>query len=313
MNKLTITSSPHIRSSVTTTGIMFDVIIALLPALVASIWLFGVRALYITAICVLTCVISETAFQLITKRELTAGDLSAVVTGMLLAFNLPVGIPEWQAILGSIVAIVVVKQLFGGIGYNFANPALTARVVMLLSFTASTTSFTIPRNSDLVSSATPLALITEGKTDELPSLFQMFIGQRPGSVGETCAIALLIGFVYLLCRRVITWHTPAAFVGTVFIFMLFAKDFSLEAALYQILSGGLLLGAVFMATDYTTTPPTKWGKIVFGIGCGLITAAIRLWGSYPEGVSFAILFMNLLTPYISKLTARRPVGGVKTK
>lgn len=310
MQKLNVSVSPHIRSNITTTGIMLDVIIAMLPALAASVWLFGARSLYITAVCVLASVLSELIFQLITKRELTISDLSAVVTGMLLAFNLPVDIPEWQAILGSVVAIVVVKQLFGGIGFNFANPALTARVVMLLSFTTSTTTFAAPRGADLSSGATPLALISEGREEDLPSLFKMLFGQRTGSMGETCAIALIIGFIYLLLRRVITWHTPVAFVGTVFIFTFIVKDFSLIDAVYQVLGGGLLLGAIFMATDYTTTPPTKWGKIIFGIGCGIITVAIRLWGSYPEGVSFAILFMNILTPYISKLTARRPVGGV---
>lgn len=308
MNKLNVSVSPHIRRGVTTTGIMLDVIIALLPAFAASIWLFGARSLYITAICVLSCVLGELAFELITKRELTIGDLSAVVTGMLLAFNLPVGIPEWQAVIGSLVAIVVVKQLFGGIGYNFANPALTARVVMLLSFAESTV-FVSPRGADLTSSATPLALISQQKYDELPSIFRMLMGQRSGSLGETCAIALIAGFAYLLCRRVITWHTPVMFVGTVFLLTLFTTGFDITDAVYQVLGGGLLLGAIFMATDYSTTPPTKWGKVIFGVGCGLITFAIRCFGSYPEGVSFAILFMNLLTPYITKLTARKIFGG----
>lgn len=312
MSKLNVSVSPHIRSGVTTTGIMLDVIIALLPAFAASVWLFGARALYITAICVLTCVLGELAFELITKRELTVGDLSAVVTGMLLSFNLPVDIPEWQAVIGSLIAIVVVKQLFGGIGCNFANPALTARVIMLLSF-AQTTAFTAPRGADLVGGATPLALIAQGEEDKLPTLFKMLLGERAGSMGETCAIALIVGFIYLLCRKVITWHTPVVFVGTVFLLSLVTSDFSLEAALYQVLGGGLLLGAIFMATDYSTTPPTKWGKVLFGLGCGLLTFTIRRFGSYPEGVSFAILFMNILTPYISKLTARRPVGGVKAK
>lgn len=312
MSKLNVSVSPHIRSGVTTTGIMLDVIIALLPAFAASVWLFGARALYITAICVLTCVLGELAFELITKRELTVGDLSAVVTGMLLSFNLPVDIPEWQAVIGSLIAIVVVKQLFGGIGCNFANPALTARVIMLLSF-AQTTAFTAPRGADLAGGATPLALIAQGEEDKLPSLFKMLLGERAGSMGETCAIALIVGFIYLLCRKVITWHTPVVFAGTVFLLSFVTSDFSLEAALYQVLGGGLLLGAIFMATDYSTTPPTKWGKVLFGLGCGLLTFTIRRFGSYPEGVSFAILFMNILTPYISKLTARRPVGGVKAK
>ncbi|MCI8610301.1 MAG: RnfABCDGE type electron transport complex subunit D [Clostridiales bacterium] len=313
--KLQITVSPHIRSSVTTGGIMLDVVIALCPALVAAVWLFGARALYITAICVLACVLSELIFQLVTKRTPSIGDLSAVVTGMLLAFNLPVSIPEWQAIVGSVVAIVIVKQLFGGIGCNFANPAITARIVLLLSFSQSMTYWTKPTgfsSGDLISSATPLAMAAEG-TEKLPSLFDLVLGKHAGCMGETCALALLIGGVYLLIRRIITWHTPVAFIGTVFLISFFAGDFSLEAALYQILSGGLMLGAFFMATDYATSPPTGWGKLLFGIGCGIITAAIRLWGTYPEGVSFAILLMNILTPYITKLCARKVFGAVRAE
>ena len=313
--KLQITVSPHIRSSITTGGIMLDVVIALLPALAAAVWLFGARALYITAICVLACVLSELIFQLITKRTPSIGDLSAVVTGTLLAFNLPVSIPEWQAIVGSVVAIVIVKQLFGGIGCNFANPAITARIVLLLSFSQSMTYWTTPTGfsgGDLVSSATPLALAAQG-TEKLPPLFDLAIGKHAGCMGETCALALLIGGVYLLIRRVITWHTPVAFIGTVFLISFFAGDFSLETALYQILSGGLMLGAFFMATDYATSPPTGWGKLLFGIGCGVITVAIRLWGTYPEGVSFAILIMNILTPYITKLCARKVFGAVRAE
>lgn len=313
--KLQMTVSPHIRSSVTTGGIMLDVIIALCPALIAAVLLFGGRALYITAICVLACVLSELAFELITKRTPTIGDLSAIVTGMLLAFNLPVSIPEWQAIVGSIVAIVVVKQLFGGIGNNFANPAITARIVLLLSFSQSMTNWTQPdgfSDGDLVSSATPLAMAAEG-TEKLPSLFDLVLGKHAGCLGETCALALLIGGIYLLIRRVITWHTPVAFIGTVFLVSFFAGGCSLEDGLYQIFSGGLMLGAIFMATDYATSPPTAWGKLVFGVGCGLITAAIRLWGTYPEGVSFAILLMNILTPYITKLCRRRVFGTVRKR
>ncbi len=311
--KLQITVSPHIRSSVTTGGIMLDVVIALCPALVAAVLLFGARAFYITAICVLTCVLSELIFELITKRTPTIGDLSAVVTGMLLAFNLPVSIPEWQAMVGSVVAIVIVKQLFGGIGHNFANPAITARIILLLSFSQSMTNWTKPgglSDGELVSSATPLAMAAEG-TEKLPSLFDLALGRHAGCLGETCALALLIGGIYLLIRRVITWHTPVAFIGTVFVISFFAGGLSLEMALYQILSGGLMLGAFFMATDYATSPPTGWGKLLFGVGCGLITAAIRLWGTYPEGVSFAILLMNILTPYITKLCARKVLGAAR--
>lgn len=312
MKKLFVNISPHIKSGDTTGSIMLDVIIAMVPVLFAAIYFFGFRALYITAVCVLSCVLCELAFQLLAKREPSIGDLSAVVTGMLLAFNLPVNIPEWQAIIGSIVAIAVVKQLFGGIGHNFANPAITARIVLLVSFSQSSmTSWVRAGNTDLVASATPLALLSEGRSEDLPSMFDMIIGNRAGSIGETCAVAIIFGFVYLLCRRVITWHTPVIFVGTVFVLSYFGMGFDLEGAVYQIFAGGLLLGAVFMATDYSTTPPTAWGKIIFAIGCGAITVAIRLWGTNPEGVSYAILFMNILTPYISKLTAHRVFGAKK--
>lgn len=311
MNKLKVKVSPHIRSGETTAGIMLDVIIALIPAFIASIYFFGPRALYITSVCILTCILGELAFQLITKRDVTINDLSAVVTGMLLAFNLPVSIPEWQAIIGSLVAIVVVKQLFGGIGYNFANPAATARVMMLVSFSGTLTHWTEPHNMDLVASATPLGMMSAGDRDALPSLFNMIIGNRAGSMGETCAVALIIGFVYLLCRRVITWHTPVVYVATTFVFTYLATGFDLEIATYQVFAGGLLLGAIFMATDYATTPPTPIGKVIFGLGCGIITVAVRLWGSNPEGVSFAILFMNILTPYISRLTAHRVLGAAR--
>lgn len=311
MSKLNVNVSPHIRSGNTTAGIMLDVIIAMIPVLAASIYYFGFRALYITAVCVLSCVLGELAFQLIAKRPVAVGDLSAVVTGMILAFNLPVTIPEWQAIIGSLVAIVVVKQLFGGIGYNFANPAGTARVMMLVSFSGTMTNWTLPHNADLVSTATPLALLSEGKTNKLPELFSMITGDRAGSLGETCAVAIVFGFVYLLCRRVITWHIPVVYIATAFVFSYLALGFDIESAVYQMLSGGLLFGAVFMATDYATSPPTPWGKVIFGVGCGIITMAVRLWGSNPEGVTFAILFMNILTPYISRLTRHRIVGAVK--
>lgn len=301
---LLVTPNPHVRSGNSTWRIMLDVIIALCPALIASVWIFGWRALLVTAVCVTVCFLSELIFELICKRQRTLGDLSAVVTGILLAFNLPVNIPLWQAAFGSAVAIIVVKQLFGGIGKNFANPAITARVVMLISFAGTMSDFTYA-GADGVSSATPLAAMAAG--EPLPGLMDLFLGRHGGSLGETCALALLIGFVYLLVRRVITWHTPVVFVGTVFLFTLALG----ENPLHHVLTGGLLLGAIFMATDYSTTPPSKWGKVIFGVGCGLITVLIRVFGNYPEGVSFAILFMNLLTPYISAWTRRKPFGGVK--
>ena len=305
MNKLLVSVSPHIRQGDTTATIMRDVLIALVPALVASVIFFGARALLVAAVTIAACVLSEWGFEKITGRENTIYDLSAAVTGLLLALNLPVDIPIWQAIFGSAAAIIMVKQLFGGIGKNFANPAITARVIMLIAFAGPMTTWRAV--GDAVSSATPLALIKAGDISSLPPLMQMFVGQRGGSLGETSVLALLLGGAYLLYRKVITWHTPVAFIGTVFIFTALLG----EQPVYQIMSGGLILGAFFMATDYSTTPSTPLGQIIFGIGCGLITVLIRVWGNYPEGVSFSILLMNILTPYISKLTKRKPIGGVK--
>ncbi len=299
---LLVSPGPHVRSKTSTRRIMLDVIIALMPALVASVLIFGLRALAVVAFCVAVCVASEFLFQKLCKKELAVADLSAVVTGLLLGMNLPLTIPLWQAAIGSVVAIVVIKQLFGGIGKNFANPAIAARIVMFLSFSEAMAAYVTP---DGVSGATPLA--AEAAGTGTPSLPDLFLGRHGGSLGETCVLALLAGFVYLLCRRVITWHTPVIFVGTVFVLSwVFGAD-----PLVQILSGGLMLGAIFMATDYATTPPTKWGKVIFGFGCGLITVLIRQFGNYPEGVSFAILFMNLLTPYITAWTRKKPFGGVK--
>jgi electron transport complex protein RnfD len=301
---LLVSPAPHVRSKTNTQKIMLDVIIALIPALIASTIIFGWRALLVVAVCVTSCVLFEFLFQKLCKRDVTIGDLSAVVTGMLLALNLPASIPIWQAVFGCLVAIVAVKQLFGGIGKNFANPAITARLVMTISFAKSMTNFA--ESADTTSSATPL---TQLGTDAMPSLLDLFLGNHGGSLGETCALALIIGFVYLLVRRVISWHTTVVFVGTVALFTLCLGQNPLE----HVLSGGLLLGAIFMATDYSTTPSTKWGKVIFGLGCGVITVLIRVFGGYPEGVSFAILLMNILTPYISRLTRRKIFGGVKKK
>lgn len=299
-----VSASPHIKSRTTTRSIMLDVLIALIPALVASIIIFGARAALIVCVCVATCVICEWGFEKIVKKPNTIGDLSACVTGVLLAFNLPPEIPVWQAIFGSLVAIVAVKQLFGGIGKNFANPAITARIIMFLAFSVSMTTWVFP---DGVSSATPLALISRGEIDALPSLADMFLGVRGGCIGETSVLALLIGGIYLIVRRVISWHTPVIFVGTVFVLTALLG----QQPVYQIMSGGLMLGAIFMATDYTTTPQTAWGKVIFGLGAGCLTVIIRLYGSYPEGVSYSILLMNILTPYINRLTAHKAFGGIK--
>jgi len=303
VSKLIVSVSPHIKDSTDTTSIMRDVLIALSPALIASVLIFGGRSLLVTAICVLFSVGSEWVFEKVTQRPNTVRDLSAAVTGVLLAFNLPVGIPLWQAAIGSIVAIVVVKQLFGGIGQNFANPAITARIVMLLAFTQTMTTWVIP---DAVSGATTLVILKGENAQALPSLLHMFLGIRGGCLGETCGLALILGGIYLMVRKVISWRTPVAFIGTVFILTLLLG----KQPLYQMLSGGLLLGAIFMATDYSTTPNTNRGRIIFGIGCGLITVLIRVWGNYPEGVSFSILLMNILTPYIQKHTLPKPLGGV---
>ena len=280
---------------------MRDVLIALIPAGVASVIIFGLRSLLVIGVCVLVCVVSEWAFEKICKKDNTVFDLSAVVTGVLLAYNLPVSIPLWQAAFGSLFAIVVVKQLFGGIGQNFANPAITARIVMLIAFSKTMTSWTFP---DGVSSATPLSFMSGGNPEALPSYTDMLFGLHGGCLGETCIIALLAGGIYLIARKVITWHTPVAFIGTVLIMSLIFD----KAPLYQLMSGGLVIGAFFMATDYATTPCTKWGKIIFGIGCGLVTVLIRFWGASPEGVSYSILLMNIFTPYISRLTQPKPLA-----
>lgn len=300
--KLIISCSPHIRNNTNTQSIMRDVILALLPALAASVWVFGLRALLLTIVCVATCVASEYIFQKGVGRDVTVSDLSAALTGMLLAFNLPVNLPFWMAIFGSIVAIVVVKQLFGGIGMNFANPAITARIVMLISFTGPMTTWIIP---DAVSGPTPLALLKDGLTEQLPPISNMLLGMRGGSLGETSVIALLLGGLYLLYRQVISWHIPVAFIGTVGVLtLLFGAN-----PMYQLVSGGLFIGAFFMATDYSTSPFTAKGKLIFGVGCGLLTAVIRVFGAYPEGVSFAILLMNILCPHIDNMTSKKVLGG----
>lgn len=325
MSNMTVSVSPHIKDNTNTTTIMRDVLIALVPALIASYLIFGARALLVTAVCVAFAVGGEWAFEKIVKKPNSIGDLSAVVTGVLLAFNLPVGIPLWQAAFGSLVAIIVVKQLFGGVGQNFANPAITARIIMLIAFSGTMTTWVTPEvpeflsklipsltgGADAVSSATTLVTLKglEGGAP-LPSITNMILGFRGGCLGETSAIALVIGGVYLLIRRVISWHTPVAFIGTVFLFTLLVGG-SLDNSVYQLLSGGLMIGAFFMATDYSTTPNTNWGRIIFGVGCGVITVLIRVWGSYPEGVSFSILLMNILTPYISNFTRKKPLGGVE--
>lgn len=304
---LQMSSSPHIHSGRSTTSIMRDVLIALAPATVAGCVIFGLRSLLVIAVCVLSSVLLEAGFNLIVKKDQTVKDLSAAVTGLLLALNLPANIPIWQCVVGSAFAILLVKCLFGGIGRNLVNPAITARVFMVVAF-GSMANQAYPTVVDVTSSATPLEAVA---ADKAPSIMDTFLGLTGGAIGETCALALLIGFVYLLARRIITWHIPVTFVGSVFVLSLFFEGFDVVSATVLILSGGLLLGAIFMATDYVTSPATAWGKVIFGVGAGIITVLIRYFGVYPEGVSFAILFMNILCPYIEKWTARKVFGGAK--
>ena len=314
--KFTVTFSPHVRGKATTNSIMLDVILALIPALIAAIVIFGPRAALLTGVCILACIVFEYGYQKILNRPITVMDFTAVITGLLLAFNLPVGIPLWQAVFGCFVAIILVKQLFGGLGKNFANPAITARVVMFLAFAQTMTTWEIPQDAfslmwgmpDAVASPTPLVPLAAGAYANLPSLWDMFIGVRGGSIGETSALALLLGGAYLLMRRVITWHIPVSFIGTVALLSLIAGQ-SVDFMLFHLMAGGLLIGAIFMATDYVTSPQTSKGRIIFGIGCGLLTVIIRLFGNYPEGVSFAILFMNVLVPFINKVSMTKPLGG----
>ncbi len=313
--KLTVSASPHVRSPHTVTGIMLDVIIALIPSLIAAVVIFGYKVLMVTLVCVGSAVLSEYLSRIVMKRHQTIGDLSAVVTGLLLAFNLPVSVPLWIAALGSVIAIVVVKQMFGGIGQNFVNPALASRIILLVSFPSAMANWAT-ESKFVTTTATPLATLTsqfngEETTEALPSLLQMLLGAHGGSLGEVCSVALILGGVYLVVRKVISPAIPLSYIGTVAVFMLFAGKGDLEFVAYQLLGGGLLLGAIFMATDYTTCPVSFKGKIIFGIGCGLITSAIRIFGSYPEGVSFSIILMNILVPHIERLTTAKPFGTPK--
>ncbi|MBS7324854.1 MAG: RnfABCDGE type electron transport complex subunit D [Angelakisella sp.] len=309
--KLLVSAGPHIRSNASTTSIMGDVLIALLPAVVASVLVFGTRALLLEVVCVASSVLFEYLFRRLLKRSNTISDLSAAVTGLLLAFNLPAGFPIWMAILGCFVAIVIVKQLFGGIGCNFANPAITGRIFLLIAFAGQMTTWPTANSYisgiDAVSGATPLALIKEGSIETLPAVKNLLFGIRGGCLGETCAIALLIGFIYLVLRRVITPTIPVVYVATIALMSLILG----YDPIYMILTGGVLLGGIFMLTDYATSPATELGKVVFAVGAGIITMLIRnSSGGYPEGVSFAILLMNILCPYIAKLGHKKPFGGV---
>ena len=307
-NKLYVSSSPHIRSNNSTRRIMLDVIIALLPTSVAACVIFGFRSAVLIAVCVATCVLLEYISRKVMKRDTTVGDLSAVVTGLLLALNLPVDINPLIAMFGCLVAIVVVKQMFGGIGMNFVNPALAARIVLLVSFPSAmmhwVTAAGAPEAAriDATTSATPLAAEAGAY-----SYIDLLIGRCGGSIGEVCAAALILGGIYLVIRRVISPIIPCVYLATA---ALMSLVFGLDP-LYQLLSGGLLVGAIFMATDYTTSPVTAWGKVIYAVGCGLLTMLLRTYSNMPEGVSFSILLMNILVPHIEHLTAPRTLGFVK--
>lgn len=309
MEKLIVSSSPHFNGGRTTQNIMLDVIIALVPAMVASVILFGFRAAVVILTCVATCVLSEYLCRRVMKRPQTVCDLSCVVTGILLALNLPVTINPLIAVFGGVVAIVVVKQMFGGIGQNFVNPALTARIILLNSFPSRMTHWVQPfdyaATADAITTATPLGILKEGAGEALPSYLDLFLGNNAGCLGETCALAILIGGVYLIARRVISPIIPVTYLATAALFSaLFGRD-----PLFDLLSGGLLLGAFFMATDYTTSPLYFWGRVVFAFGCGLITMVIREFGSLPEGVSYSIILMNILTPLLERAIKPRAFGS----
>ena len=320
--KLIASSSPHIRSNEDTRSIMLDVIIALLPAMGWSIYCFGIKALVLTLVSVVSCVFFEWAYRKLMKKSCMVGDLSAVVTGMLLSFVCPVDLPWWVIIIGAFFSIVVVKQLYGGIGCNFLNPALAGRAILLASYATAMTTWTLPSSKldTVVSTATPLAIMKEGTVEKFTelttnySVADMFIGRVGGSLGEVSALALLLGGAWLLVRKVISWHTPVAFIGTVAILTLISAPAGIDNVqymLYNVFGGGLMLGAIFMATDYATSPVTKPGQLIFGIGCGLITCFIRRFGSYPEGVCYSILIMNCTTWLLDKYIRPTIYGAVK--
>lgn len=305
--KLIITSSPHIRDGITTRRIMQEVCLALAPAGIAGIVLFGVSAAKLIATSVIACVLVEFLYQKLTNQKIAVGDWSAVVTGLLLAYNLPANAPVWIPIVGAVIAMVLVKGIFGGLGSNFMNPALTARAVMFVSWasimgTYPATNFMV----DTTSSATPLAVLAGGET---VSLTQLLIGNVPGVLGETCKIAIILGGVYLIVRGIIDWKIPVCFIGTVFVLYLLKDGF--QMALCEILSGALMLGAFFMATDYVTSPVSNLGRIIMAVGCGILLFVIRAFANYPEGCSFAILFMNVMTPLIDRFTVPKMFGEVK--
>jgi len=311
-NILTVSSSPHIRSNDSVERIMLDVVIALSPAIIASIFFFHFGAVKVLFFSIASCVLTEALIQKLTGKPITVNDFSAVVTGILLAFNMPSTVSWWIPVIGGAFAIAIVKQVFGGLGFNFMNPALAARAMLLASWPVQMTNW-VTTGSDATSTATPLAILkgTAESASAMPSMMDLFVGNVGGCIGETSAILLILGGVYLIYRKVITPTIPLVYIGTVAVLMLVFGGFDFQFMIQNILAGGLILGAFFMATDYTTSPVTFRGQIIFAVGCGVIASIIRLYGGYPEGVSYSILLMNIATPLIDKYT--RPVifGGAK--
>lgn len=291
MENLIAVNAPNLQKKPTTRRVMIDILIALLPATVAAVVLFGLKALLVIATCVASAVLSEFIFNLLSKKKQTVGDLSAVVTGLLLALCLSTDVTVWQCIVGSVFAIVIVKCAFGGLGYNFANPSVTAKVMLIIAFSLGAAS------------------VSDGT---IPTIIDMLLGKRGGAIGETCAVALVAGGIYLLARKVISWEIPVAYIGSVFA-LSFALTGDVNQALYHTLGGGLLLGAIFMATDPVTSPKKCVGKLIFGLGCGLITVMIRFYGANAEGVPFAILIMNIINPYLNMIGAKKVVGGAENE
>lgn len=318
-NNLAVSSAPHLVTTMDTTKTMAMVLTALVPSFLVSIYVFGMRVILLTLVCVVASMGFEWLYNKLMHKKQTVGDLSSAVTGVLIAFNVPSNFPYWMAIIGCFVAIVIVKQLYGGIGRNVVNPAITARIVLFISFATEMTTWPTPSMStiDAATSATPLGILKEGSTADLPSNMEMFLGFIGGSMGEVSAVALIIGGLFLIWKKIISPIIPVCFIGTVFVFAFLYYSFAggdlsaLHMAVFHICAGGVMLGAFFMATDYVTSPIMPLGKVIMGIGCGILTMVIRIWGSYPEGVSFSILLMNILTPLIDKLCLKLSYGGAK--
>ncbi len=315
--KLNTSSSPHIRSRATTNRIMLDVVIALIPATAYGIYIFGVNALFICLASVLSCVATEAIIQKISKKPITINDFSAVVTGLLLAMNLPASVPVWMPVIGGIFAMAIAKHAFGGLGHNFINPALAARAFLMSAYLGKMTSYTVPK-VHTVSQATPLNIIKLNLDKPLEalkaadvSMFDMFVGNVGGVIGETSALLLILGGLYLIYRKVINYRIPTFYIGTVAVLSFLFYGFDFQLLVYLLTGGGLMLGAFFMATDYASSPINPKGQIIYAIGCGILTVIIRRFGGYPEGVSYSILLMNIAAPLIEKYSAPKVFGGMK--